>query len=292
MSVLCSSAARAETITLPLQKFTPSSTMEIRCTQGTQSLSIPIPDRWNLLKANISLRYTVSNNLIGDISQMTVRMNGEPVAQTKLNPQNPATLLDITIPTAHLKPGYNTLDFVVVQHYLRGECELPCGPDLWTNISLMDSTLQLEYELKPLPLKLGEVTGLIFDPKQFPEAAVNIVAEKATPDSVTLATIVASGIARRFDYRKVKFGFSSQIKQGMDNVLIGSEKFAASQGFSNGQQSVSADTGLLKISHLPNGAGGVDDRHALLTITGEKSAAIKVVAETLASMTLPYPGTG
>ena len=284
--------ARAETVTLPLQKFTASPGMEMRCIHSTQGLSIPVPDRWKLRKAVLSLRYTVSNNLMGEISQMTIKINGEPIAQTKLNPQNPNALTDITIPVAHFKPGYNALDFEVVQHYLSGKCEQACAPDLWTNVSLLDSTLQLEYDLNPLPLKLGEVTGLIFDPKQFPEAAVNIVTEKTTQDSVTMAGIVASGIARRFDYRKVKFGFSNQIKQGMDNVLIGSEKFALSQGFSSGQQSVSSDAGLLKISHLPNGAGGVDDKHALISITADKSAALKVVAETLASMTLPYPGTG
>lgn len=293
MPALCFIAtAHAETITLPLQKFTALSSMEMRCTSGTQSLSIPIPERWKIRKAVLSLRHTVSNNVLGDLSQMTVRINDEPIAQTKLNQQNPSTLTDIQIPVTHLKPGYNTIDFDVVQHYLRGQCELPCGPDLWTNISLVDSTLQIEYDLKPLPLKLGEVTGLIFDAKQFPEAAVNIVIENINRDSVTLAAIAASGIARRFDYRKVKFSISSQIKQGLDNVLIGSEQFANSLGSSSGQPAVSSDTGLLRISHLPNGAGGVDDKHALLVITGEKSAALKVVAETLASMTLPYPGTG
>jgi hypothetical protein len=293
LPLLCSLAtARAETVTLPLQEFTASSTMEMRCTHGLQSLSIPVPERWKLRKASLALRYTVSNNLIGNLSQMTIRVNKEPIAQTKLTPQNPSILTEYPIPLAQLKPGYNTIDFEVVQHHLSGECELPCAPDLWTNVSLTDSTLQFEYDLKPLPLKLGEVAGLIFDPKQFPEAMVNIVTENVTRDSVTLAGIVASGVARRFDYRKVKFGFSNQIKQDMDNVLIGSEQFAESAGFSSENQSVSSDAGLLKISHLPNGTGGVDDKHALIFITGEKSAALKVVAEILASMTLPYPGTG
>lgn len=293
LAFLCLIApARAETISLPLHKFTASSTMEIRCIHGSQNLSIPIPERWRLRKATLSLRYTISNNLIGDLSQMTLKINGEPIAQTKLNPQNPSVLTEIAIPVSHLKPGYNTLDFDVVQHHLSGQCELPCAPDLWTNVSLTDSSLQIEYDLNPLPLKLGEVTGLIFDPRQFPEATVNIVTENVTRDSLTLASIAASGIARRFDYRKVKFGYSNQIKPGMDNVLIGSEQFANSAGFTSGQASVSSDAGTLKISHLPTGDGGVDDKHALIFITGEKSAALKVVAETLASMTLPYPGTG
>jgi len=172
LSLWCSiTAARAETVTLPLQKFTASSSMELRCTHSLQSLSIPVPERWKLRKAALLLRYTVSNNLIGDLSQMTIRVNDEPISQTKLNPLNPSMLTDIQIPVTYLKPGYNRLDFEVIQHHLSGKCELPCAPDLWTNVSLMESTLQIEYDLKPLPLKLGEVAGLIFDPKQFPEAA-------------------------------------------------------------------------------------------------------------------------
>lgn len=293
MSFLClATVAHAETVTQPLEKFTSLSSMELRCTHDAQHLSIPIPERWKLHKAVLSLRYTASNNLIGDLSQMSININDEPIAQTKLNTQSPGAATEITIPVSLLKSGYNTLEFDVVQHYLRGQCELPCAPDLWTKISLMESTLQIEYDLKPLPLKLGEVTGMIFDPKQFPEAAVNIITENVTRDSVTLAGIVASGIARRFDYRKVKFGFSNQIKEGMDNVLIGSEQFANKIGVSKGQASVTSDAGLLKISHLPTKDGKVDDKHALISITGEKSAALKVVAETLASMTMPFPGTG
>lgn len=291
LAALGIAAAHAETITLPLQKFTAAPSMELRCTHGVQSVSIPIPDRWKVNKATLSLRYTVSNNLIGDISQMKIKINDEPIAQTKLNPQNPSALSEVQIPGASLKPGYNNLDIEVVQHYLRGDCELSCAPDLWTNVSLTESILQIDYDLKPLPLKLGETTGLIFDPKQFPEAAVNIVTENANRDSVTLASIVASGIARRFDYRKVKFGFSNQVKPGMDNVVIGTEKFANSLGLSSSLPSASSDAGLLKMSHLPKNDGGVDDKHALIFITGEKPAALKVVAETLASMTLPYPGT-
>ena len=284
-------SAHAETVTLPLHKFTSSPNLEMRCMHGEQSISIPVAERWNVRKAVLSLRYTSSNNLLGDISQMVVRINGEPIQQIKLIPLANGIKIDIPIPASQIKSGYNEIGFEVVQHYLRGQCELFCAPDMWTNVSLTESTLQMEYDLKPLPLKLGEVTGLLFDPKQFPETTVNIITENVTQDSVTLAAIVASGIARRFDYSKVKFEFSDAIRQGMDNVLIGSESFAKRIAAPNGQPSVASDSGTLRIFHLPNSEGGVDDKHALLAITGERSAALKVVAEIMASMTLPYPGT-
>ena len=294
---LLTPAARAETIKLPLEQFTASTALEMRCISGGQNLSIPIPERWNVHKINLSLHYTVSNNLVGDISQMAIKFNGELVTQMKLNPQAPTVTTDISIPVTHLEPGYNTVTFQVAQHYLTSQCEQPCSPDLWTNISVKDSFLQIDYDLKPLPLRLGEASNWIFDPKQFPEAAVNLIIDSTTPQSVTLAGIVASGIARHFDYRKVMFSHSLDIKPGMDNVLVGTTKFAAGALAGYGIKFAPADGGLIKIFHLPKIStlpgddGGMDDRHALIVVAGDEEKPLKIAAETFANMSLPYPGT-
>ena len=294
---LLNPAARAETIKLPLEKFTASPSLEMRCISGGQNLSIPIPERWNVHKINLSLHYTVSNNLVGDISQMAIKFNGELVAQMKLNPQAPTVTTDISIPVTYLEPGYSTVTFQVAQHYLTSQCEQPCSPDLWTNVSVKDSFLQIDYDLKPLPLRLGEASNWIFDPKQFPEAAVNLIIDATTPESVTLAGIVASGIARHFDYRKVKFSHSLDIKPGMDNVLVGTTKFAGGALARYGIKLAPTDGGLIKIFHLPKifslpgDDGGVDDRHALVVVIGDEEKPLKITAETFASMSLPYPGT-
>jgi hypothetical protein len=284
-------AARAETIKLPLEKFTAANALEMRCISGGQNLSIPIPERWDVHKINLSLHYTISNNLISDLSQMVIKFNGELVAQMKLNPQAPTVTDDITLPVTHLEPGYNTVTFQVAQHYLASQCEQPCSPNLWTNVSVKDSFLQIDYDLKPLPLRLGEASNWLFDPKQFPEAAVNLIIDSTTPESVTLAGIVASGIARHFDYRKVKFSHSPEIKPGMDNVLVGTAKFAGGALARYGIKLAPADGGLIRIFHLPGEGGAVDDRHALIVVAGDDEKPLKIAAETFANMSLPYPGT-
>lgn len=294
---LLNPTARAETIKLPLEKFTASTALEMRCISGGQNLSIPIPERWDVHKINLSLHYTASNNLIGDISQMAIKLNGELVAQMKLNPQAPSVTTDISIPVTHLEHGYNTVTFQVAQHYLTNQCEQPCAPDLWTNVSVKDSYLQIDYDLKPLPLRLGEASNWIFDPKQFPEATVNLIIDSTTPESVTLAGIIASGIARHFDYRKVKFSHSLDIKPGTDNVLVGTTKFASGTLARYGINLAPADSGLIKIFHLPKlsnlpgVAGEGDDRHALIVVAGDEDKPLRIAAETFANMTLPYPGT-
>lgn len=281
----------AETAKVPLQKLTALAAIELRCINGSQSISIPIPLRWNIKAAVLTLRYSVSNNLIGEVSQMIVKVNGEPVAQTKLTPQAPNVEVGIDIPVTLLKPGYNDLSFHVSQHYSRQQCEPPCAPDLWTNISVTESYLQIDYELKSIPLKLGAASSMLFDPTQFPEMGVHIVTENIAADSATLATIVASGIARRFDYRKVKFSVSREIVPGIDNVLIGSHRFAQALLKPSGVELPVGDGGLLKLLHLPNKDNRWDEQHALIVLADDRPAALKVAAETLANMSLPYPDT-
>ena len=289
---LLNPTAHAETVKLPFQKFTSADALEMRCTSGGQNLSIPIPERWNVHKINLGLHYTVSNNLITEISQMAVKFNGELVTQMKLNSLAPNVTIDVPLPVTYLEPGYNTVTFQVAQHYQTTQCEQPCAPDLWTNISVKDSFVEIDYDLKPLPLRLGEASNWIFDPKQFPEAGVNLVMDSSTPESVTLAGIVASGIARHFDYRKVKFSHSPDIKPGMDNVLVGTTRFAGAALAKHGIALAPAEGGLIKLFHLPGiGGGAADDRHALIVVAGADATPLKIAAETFANMSLPYPGT-
>lgn len=288
---LLSPTAHAETIKLPLEKFTSSGALEMRCINGGQNLSIPIPERWIVRKINLGLHYTASNNLISDLSQMTIQFNGELIAQMKLNSQSPTVTTDISIPVTHLEAGYNTVTFQVAQHYLTSQCEQPCSPNLWTNISVKDSFLQIDYDLKPLPLRLGEASNWVFDPKQFPEAAVNLVMDSSTAESVMHASIVASGIARKFDYRKVKFSHSPDIKPGMDNVLVGTTTFVGGVLSRYGIKLAPTDAGLIKILHLPQAGGAKDSQHALIVITGNEAKPLRIAAKTFANMSLPYPGT-
>jgi len=283
--------AHADTVKLPLQKFTASSALEMRCVSGGQNLAIPIPERWKVTRAVLNLHYTISNNMLGDLSQMVFKVNGELVTQMKLDSQAPGTTREIQIPAELLKTGYNTLTFQVAQHYQRNQCEQPCAPDLWTNISVADSTIQMDYELRPIPLKLGEATGWIFDPKQFPEASVNMVADTSTQEAVTMVSMAASGIARRFDYRKVKFSHSADIKPGVDNVLIGTTAFVGEVLAKYGIKLEASDGGLLKVFYVPKSDGGKDGLHALIVVAGDQPASLKIAAETFANMSLPYPGT-
>ena len=281
--------AYAEKIKLPLQELSALSKLELRCVSDQQEIQVPLPERWDLKRLVLHLRYTVSTNLIPDSSQLVVKMRGEPIAQTRLNPMAPDVKVGIEIPTRLLSPGYNSLIFQVAQHFSKNQCESPCAPDLWTNISLQDSYLDMEFEWKAVPTALSSLSSFVFDPRLLPQGKVNLVTEDVSAKSATMAGIVASGIARRFDYRRVEFTSSRTLLPGVDNVLIGSRAFATKILGAGTIKHVTG--GYLKALPMKAADGGLDPTRALLVVTGETDLAIKIAAITFANISFKFPGS-
>ena len=283
------SQALAETIRLPLQQLTALAALELRCVSDQQEIQVPLPERWDLKRLVLHLRYTVSTNLIPESSQLVVKMRGQPIAQARLNPLAPEVKLGIDIPTKLLVPGYNALAFQVAQHFSKNQCENPCAPDLWTNVNLTESYLEMTFDWKPIPTELSSLSSFVFDPRLLPEGVVHLVTEDDSAHSATLAGIVASGIARRFDYRRVGFTVSRIPKPGVDNVLIGKRAFAAKVLGDAAVRPVKG--GYLKMLAMTTATGASDPTRAMLLVTGETDAAVKIAAITFTNISFKFPGS-
>lgn len=281
--------ALADTLRLPLSQLTALSTLELRCVSDQREIQVPLPERWNLKRLVLNLRYTVSTNLIPDSSQLVIRMRGEPVAQARLNPLAPEVKLGVDIPVKLLVPGYNALVFQVAQHFSKNQCESPCSPDLWTNVSLAESYLEMEYDWKAVPTELSSLSSFVFDPRLMPAGEVHLVTEDDSARSATLAGIVASGIARRFDYRRVGFTVSREPRPGVDNVLIGKRAFAVKVLGEAAVRPVKG--GYLKVLPMRTAAGVADPTRAMLVVTGESDLAVKIAAITFTNISFKFPGT-
>lgn len=276
-------AAFAETVTIPLHKLAPARSVDLKCMTAEHTLQIPIPERWNVKKAVISFEYVNSTALLAGSSRMTVRINRTPVSQIGLNPQAPEGSVKLVIPGAAFRTGYNDLSFSVSQHY-SNDCEQPCAADLWTTLKLDNAVMEMEYALKPVPLKLSSVSEFLFDPRIFPSGAINLVLENSHADMVTVAGLVASGIARRFDYRKVRFTTSADVKAGCDNVVIGGKGFVARFLEAKGVVPPEIQGPFLKVMQLPPAGpapGVADPNHVLLVVSGGSIDQLKLAASTL-----------
>ncbi len=290
-AILCfiASGVHAETIKIPLYKLTPETFVDLKCIQGEYRIAIPVPERWKVRKAVLTLAHENSNNLIADRSQLAVKMNNSLIGQVRLSPLTPEGKTALSIPAAMLQSGYNYLSFHSALHYT-DECEQFCAPNLWATLNFFESSLEIDYELMPVPLKLSVVSHFLFDPKIWPNGDVHIITENLSSDAATMAAIVASGVARKFDYRKVLFSISNDVKPGTDNILIGSKKFVEAFLKARGV-GLNVPGPFLKILRVPSGRDSQGALHALIVVSGNTADEIKIAAETLAHMTLPYPGT-
>jgi hypothetical protein len=249
---------------------------------------IPIPERWRIERAVLSFSYVNSTGLLANKSRITIKISNYPIAQINLNPSAPEGSVRLSVPPFLLEPGYNTLTFQVSQHYTL-ECEQPCASDLWTTLKLDQGFFEVDYTLKPIPLKLPALNKLLFDPKIIPHGEVNIVLGATDSETVTIAAILAAGVARRFDYQQVFFTVSNTVKPGFDNLLLGSRDFV--QGFlrSKGINPPQIQGPYLKILPLPGGEGRTDPNHALIVVSGLDNDQLKLAAETFAIMSTSLP---
>ena len=287
-----SGEAYAEVLRIPLSKLAPAKTVDLKCISASHNLMIPIPERWRIERAVLSLNYVNSTGILANKSRITIKVNDYPIGQINLNPSAPEGSVRLSVPSFLLEPGYNNFSFHVSQHYTL-ECEQPCAADLWTTLKLDQAFFEVEYALKAVPVKLPSINGFLFDPKISPHGEVNIILEETNPELVTTAGILASGIARRFDYKQVFFTVSNTMKPGYDNLLVGSRDFVQHLLKSEGVNLSGIQGPYLKILHLPSvgpgGEGRPDPTHALIVVSGLNGDHLKLAAETFAIMSSSFP---
>ena len=275
----------------------------MRCTGSEHNIVLPIPKRWKVKKATLKFRYQNSSALLKRTSQLEMFLNDVPLAQIRLDPLSSKGKVKLDLPPLLLESDFNRLTFRVAQHYST-QCENPCAPELWTRIELDDAEIDLDYEYRDVPLRISAVSDFLFDPKLFPEPKLNIVTETLEDQDLTASTIVASGVALRYEFRKTLFSSSDQLVQGMDNVLIGTHEYLKSI-MDYYELPYEASGPYLRVLHMPKRVNVTrtnrlgkretvevtrfDKRFGLILVAGEDAKQIKVAAETLDILSIPFP---
>ncbi|MDT8316950.1 MAG: cellulose biosynthesis cyclic di-GMP-binding regulatory protein BcsB [bacterium] len=286
--LILSPHAWAKVLDIPLHKMARAKSVDLRCVTDEHKVTLSIPERWEVSRATINFSYMNSIGLLKDSSRIVVKLNGYPLKQVYLNPLAPEGSAEVILPTNLIEPGYNSITFSVSQHYAP-RCENPCSDNLWTTLKLDQARMKIEYDEKTVPLKLSAISDYLFDPKISPNGEVNLIMQDTS--MVSIGGIVSSGIARRFDYKKVIFSVSDDIREGVDNILIGDNVFV--EGFlkNRGVNTKPGEGSLLRIMHLPKGNTKLDQSHALIIVSGADKNQIKLAAMTMAIISLPYPDT-
>ncbi|MCB2182385.1 MAG: cellulose biosynthesis cyclic di-GMP-binding regulatory protein BcsB [Desulfobulbaceae bacterium] len=275
-----------------LTKFNTPGTVKLEGERGSYTVSIPLPDRWLVKGATLRLAYTNSTALLKKRSRIMVHVNGSPVAQAALLPESPEGIMTVQLPARLLKTGYNNLSFLVSQNFSDSGCVPASLPEVWTSLNLFESSLELSYELRDVPLSLNSISSFLFDSRMYTENQVHLIVENLSTENTKLASLAASGVALRFDYRPVHFSLGRDLQQGVDNIIIGSSAFLQSV---LDRVKVPMPSGNMGILHLPSYRENdlkekqtfYDAQHGLLYLTGQNPEKILQAAEAFSLLSLP-----
>lgn len=264
---------------IPFTKVIPINTTTLMGSANHIKAKLPIPERWQIKSAVLNFSYVNSTALLQSRSRLVVWLNEHPIAQITLNPQLPQGKVAVNLPANLLKPGYNELQFTVAHHYTL-ECEDPSSAELWTTIEFDKASFDFDLSLKKVPENLTAIVNFLFEPKLFGNNEVNLVVADNKEETLELASIVASAVALRFEYRPVNISLSETLKKGVDNIVIGNAEFIkAIDG------DLLTDKGsIIKIKTLSN-----DPYHALIILKGDNPAELQRAVYAFASINFPFP---
>lgn len=286
--------AWAASFKIPLRKLAPIQDVRLQGTKDSYRFSVPIPKRWTVRNATFHFKYTNSSALIPLTSRLVFLVHNQPLAQIRLNPDVPVGEVVLKIPGDLLKAGYNPCQILVSQHYTIEECEDPFSPELWTWINLDRAYFKFDVKPEPVPRNVSAISNFLFDPRNIFGTTVNLIIPDLTPAYVKLASLVASGISLRYNYRPVDFNLSKDIQADCDNILIGTEEEV--RKFLNNTSTV-LDGPVISIHHLPMNIYSMatdtdlpsDPYKALITLSGSDQAELEMVVKAFASVSYPFP---
>ncbi|MEN8198914.1 MAG: cellulose biosynthesis cyclic di-GMP-binding regulatory protein BcsB [Thermodesulfobacteriota bacterium] len=270
-----------EQVLIPLTKFNSPGIVKLGNKSDSYTLKVPVPERWQIEEAALQLVYVNSTALLETRSRLVVLFNDYPLSQVSLEPGAPEGHIRVNIPARLFAVGYNNLQIQVAQDFKDEGCIPENAAEVWTSLKLIDSSLALSYSPKEVPLHLSSVADFLFDPKKSGKNQVHIVTEGVGPEDVNLAAIAAAAVALRFDYRPVQFSSGSELRQGRDNILIGSRSFLHKIA---GDTTLADDIGILP---LPGEEEVVDRHHALLYLSGGNGEEIRKSVNGFSILSLP-----
>ena len=297
--LFCPGVCPAEKTSLPLSDLAGRSTADIRGLSGKVYISLPIPERWLVNKADLLFEFTNSTGLLAERSRITVRLNDYPLAQVKLRPRSPEGQAEIELPPELLLPEYNQLVFEVTQTYTE-KCADPSVAELWTTLLLDRSSLILDYQLEDVPLNLADLAEFVFDPKQPGPNRIHLALADYGTETLRSAALAAAAAAMRFKYRPVEFSLSRDLDPGRDNIIIGPTSYVEPTLAKWGRPKPEGNIGIGSMPRIRKTEkdGAVkeeiipDPGRAYLFLTGPDQAAVERSARALTVMNFPWPGVG
>ena len=257
--------------------------MVLRTSSAIYTLFVPKSPRFEMGSCQLHLEFTNSIALLSERSVLRVVLNDLIVAQFFLERDNPRRVVEVEIPPALMRDGFNRLQFIVAQHYTN-KCEDPSAPELYTEINPDRSYLVATGEWKEVPSRLSFLRWWV-DDKLWVPYEFNIVLPGARPMTdlhLAYGSMVAQGVALALNNQPFIVRVSNGLRAGMDNFVVGTMNelsaylTATEVGAMNG--------GFLAIRPMPN-----DPTRVMVILSGRNDQEVGQTAQAFGLVNFPLP---
>jgi len=216
--------------------------------------TLPIPDRFKVLKIREYIQYKTSLNITNNGSYIVVYLNNNLAGHSKLVVGRVGDTL-FEMPVDKLYDGYNNLKVAIFQNQLSEtgsgswhennikkkkldvlekdisvkKCKRIAisGSSggtpayIWSQIDLENSYIELDFKIKPFQEKISSIYKFMFDNKSMLKGKINFVLpEIPNEDDFYNYAFISNYIAKVLGFRDIDIFVSTKIKDKMNNVVI------------------------------------------------------------------------
>lgn len=288
-------SSQQATVILPLSQLTGQSGVKrLTGIEQTMSWGLPVPALWQPENVTLNINGMISEALIQG-SQLQVILAGKVIAQQALDGRQSRLNMSVEIPATALTPGFNAMQLRVVQHYTE-ICEYPMAPQLWTEIDLQDSYIEIGAHPRQVIGRLSQLSRL-FDKATWQANQQITVFSALTENADHLAALsfVAQGIGQRYDYipTRIQHQPLPESQQSISWPMVDSQRVGIMLGrFDELAEHVDvakyqqADGPVLALKTLP----GLPARYLLL-VMGKTDTEVRQAAASFAIPGVPWPNS-
>ncbi len=274
----------ARTVRLPLRRLIGATDpIILRTSSSTYTVFVPKSARFDMDACRFHLEFENSIALLSYRSVLRVVVNDVIVAQFYLDRDNPRRSVDIDIPVELMKDGFNRLQLIAAQHYT-DRCEDPSAPELYTQIDPDRSYFTARGTYKAVPSRLSFLRWWI-DEKLWEPYTFNVVLPAARPMNdlhLALGSIAVQGVGLALNNQPFRVGVSSGIREGMDNIVIGSMNELSA--YLTATEVGSINGGFLAIKPMPG-----DPAHCMIIISGRNDLEVGQTVLAFGLVNFPLP---
>ncbi|WP_162299725.1 cellulose biosynthesis cyclic di-GMP-binding regulatory protein BcsB [Marinospirillum perlucidum] len=190
-----------------------------------RELFFPLAETRDIQDAVLSLRLVNSIALQDERSFLLVRFNETTLAQIPFDSKQPISDARVRLPAELWRKGFNKLTLAVNQHYTNS-CEDATAPELWTELDLYHSHLELTHTGTSSELTLADLSNL-FSPGIGGLEEALLVTAPDLDGSVNTASrvyrealpLAAQALALRRDYTSLEIRHQAWMKDRTPYML-------------------------------------------------------------------------